>query len=61
VKKYTKKPKKIVKGHQEWVMPIPFVLCCDMQSRPDDAAYDVLIGKEIFDNSTPWRLPAQET
>jgi len=41
-------------------MPIPFDLCCDLQSRPDDAAFDVLIGKEIFDNSTPWILPKQE-
>jgi len=42
-------------------MLIPFVLCCDLQSRPDDAAFDVLIGKDISDKSTPWRLPAQET
>lgn len=42
-------------------MPIPFVLGCDLQSRPDDAAFDVLIGKDIFDKNTPWRLPANET
>ena len=42
-------------------MPIPFVLACDLQSRPDDAAFDVLIGKDIFDKSTPWRMPASET
>ena len=42
-------------------MPIPFVIGCDLQSRPDDAAFDVLIGKDIFDKSTPWRLPTNES
>jgi hypothetical protein len=42
-------------------MPIPFVLACDLQSKPDDAAFDVLIGKDIFDKSTPWRMPESET
>lgn len=37
------------------------MLGCDLQSRPDDAAFDVLIGKDIFDKSVPWRLPAGET
>jgi hypothetical protein len=42
-------------------MPIPFVLGCDLQSRTDDAAFDVLTGKDIFDKSTPWRMPAGES
>ena len=28
---------------------IPFVMGCDLYSNPDGAAYDVLMGKDIFE------------
>lgn len=61
IRKHAKPPKQVGKTKRAWEMPIPFVLGCDLESRPDDAAFDVLIGKDIFDKSTPWRMPVGET
>ena len=53
INKYHKRPKKLVKK-QDLELPIPFILGCDLQSKPHDAAFDMLIGKDIFDKSTTW-------
>lgn len=59
IKKFSVIPKK-AKSLKHYAMQIPFVMGCDLNSRPDDAAFDMLIGKDIFDKSTPWILPKTE-
>lgn len=37
---------------------MPFVLGCDLNSGPDDAAYEVLVSKDIFEPGNCWKKPA---
>jgi hypothetical protein len=46
-----------VEEHQ--LMPMPMIIGCDLNSKPDDAAYDMIIGKDIFDKSSPWHIPSE--
>lgn len=36
---------------------IPFIMGCDLNTNPDGAAFDVLIGKDIFEVNSTWRQP----
>jgi len=39
---------------KQWM---PFVLGCDLNCNPDGAAYDVLMGKDIFEEGSTWQKP----
>jgi hypothetical protein len=38
---------------------MPFVLGCDLNSGPDDAAYEVLMSKDIFSPGNCWKKPKE--
>jgi len=33
---------------------LPFILGCDLSCNPDGAAYDVFMGKDIFEEGSTW-------
>jgi hypothetical protein len=38
---------------------MPFVIGCDLNSGPDDAAFEVLMSKDIFQPGNCWKKPKQ--